>query len=310
MQGLLVGLDAVPALIFRKVAMPISRRQLVQSAALMPFAAALPGHAQAMNAIPGTPAFPTNLSAYGHYLLPDIGWFYAQAFSLPNRAAGTFGLYVEFDIDNFADYVTTNAVGGKHFAINLYDNKTVAPFTGRAGTAYDTGEGFRSDAISTGVGVAIGNLPFNGTLYQCAWLESFRKGNLPDCQKDIGSPNRDKILLDYGLGVLSGLVNQVTVKVWASKTPSGRYDIGVQIVNRANGASLFSGSSPNSAAVAVYDATGYRVTGANAGSTDTTKTTEYSFGAPVVSVIAVTNGNVGVGIYDTPRISAGRYQFY
>lgn len=290
--------------------MPISRRQLVKSAALLPFAAALPGHAQAMNAIPGTPVFPTNLSAYGHYLLPNVGGFYAQAFNLPQRSAGTSGLYVEFDIDNFADYVTTNAVAGKHFAINLYDNKTVAPFSGRAGTAYDTGEGFGSDAISTGVGVAIGNLVYNGTQYQCAWLESFRKGNLPDCQKENGAPNRDKILLDYGLDLLVGMVNPVTVKVWASRTPSGRYDVGVQIVNRANGVPLLSGGTSNSPALAVYDPTGYRITGPYAGTTDFTKTAEYSFAAPVVSMIAVTNGNVGSGASDTPRISAGRYVFY
>ena len=267
-----------------------------------------------MNAIPGTPVFPTNLSAYGHYRLqlenPNIGWFYAQAFNLPQRPAGTSGLYVEFDIDNFADYVTTNAVAGKHFAINLYDNKTVAPFTGRKGTPYAIDEAFREDAISTGVGVAIGNLVYNGTQYQCAWLESFRKGNLDDCQKENGSTDRDKILLDYGLDLLVGMVNPVTAKVWSSVTPSGRYDVGVQIVNRTNGVPLLSGGTSSSPALAVYDATGYRITGPLAGTTDFTKTKEYSFGAPVVSLIAVTNGNVGTGASDTPRISAGRYLFY
>ena len=89
-----------------------------------------------------------------------------------------------------------------------------------------------------------------------------------------------------------------------------RDTFGVQIVNRANGVPLLSGGTSNSPALAVYDPTGYRITGPYAGTTDFTKTAEYSFAAPVVSMIAVTNGNVGSGASDTPRISAGRYVFY
>jgi len=264
-----------------------------------------------MTPIPGAPVAATNLyaisGAYAGDFLPSLpakGGFYAKAFQLPMRPSGTGGLYVEFDIDNFASYINTNDVAGKHFAINLYDNKTVAPFSGRASTA---GETFLGDAISTGVGVAVGNLPYAGTTYKCVWLEAFRKGDLPDCQKEGG---RDKILVDYGLGPMPSLVEQVTVKVWASKTPSGRYDMGVQVVNRTTGATLLPGTNPAGPALAVLDPTGYRITGPYAGTTDTTKTAEYSFNAPTVSVIAVTDGNVGTGLNDTPRISAARYLFY
>lgn len=287
--------------------MTLKRRQFVQSAALLPVVAGLPSltRAQAMSSIPGAPSGPTNLSQFGgRYNFQSVNWqFFAQAFQLPLRPAGSTGLYVEFDIDNFASYVTTNGVAGKHFAVNLYDNKGVAPFTGRVGSEF----GF--DAISTGVGSAIGNLAYNGTTYQCVWLEAFRKGNIDDCQKD--SPGRDKILLDYGLGVLSYLANLVTVKVWASRpTPDSRYDIGIQVVDRTTGATLLSGSSPGSPALAVLDSTGYRISGPAAGTLYAEAVKEYLFDMPQVSLIAVTPGDVGYGLNDTPVVSAGRYLFY
>ncbi|MCO5109427.1 MAG: hypothetical protein M9929_01110 [Burkholderiaceae bacterium] len=287
----------------------MKRRKFVQSAALLPLVAGIPGQAraQALSAIPGTPIWPTsfsNLAAPYAFNIPQHWQFFAKAFNLPARPYGSSGLYVEFDIDNFAAYITTNAVEGKHFAINLYDNKVVAPFTGRAGNPE-----FGFDAISTGVGSAIGNLGYNGTVYQCVWLEAFRKGNWPNCQKEP-SGNRDKILLDYGLGPLSYLANLVTVKVWSSKTPSGRYDIGIQVVDRTTGATLLSGSNPGAPALAVMDSTGYRISGPNAGTLDAAPIAEYSFNQPTVSVIAVTAGNVGTGINDTPVLSAGRYLFY
>ncbi|MCI5070133.1 hypothetical protein [Acidovorax sp.] len=287
--------------------MSLTRRQLVQSATLVPLLGYIPVHAQGLSTIPGTPTptFPRNL--YGPQTFAGTTTvFQAEAFQLPTRPAGTTGLYVEFDIDNFANYLNTNAVLGKHFAVNLYDNKSVAPFKGRPAGV----EGFGNDAISTGVGVAIGNLGFGGNVYQCAWLEAFRKGNIPYCQKEPGTTNRDKILMDYGLEILTGTVNQVTVKVWAAKDATTRYAVGVQIVNRANGAKLLSGGTSTTPAVAVYDTTGYRIAGPDAGTTDTTKTQEYSFATPTVSLIAVTAGNVEQGINDTPRISAGRYGFY
>lgn len=286
--------------------MTLKRRQFVQSAALLPLIAGIPSlaHAQSLSSIPGTPGWPMNLSQFGgRYNFNSLGWqFFAQAFQLPVRPSDSTGLYVEFDIDNFASYVTTNGVAGKHFAINLYDNKGVAPFTGRVGNEF----GF--DAISTGVGSAIGNLSYNGTPYQCVWLEAFRKGNLQDCQKD--SPNRDKILLDYGLGVLSYLANSVTVKVWSSRTPSGRYDIGIQIVDRTTGSTLMSGSNPSFPALAVLDSTGYRTSGPATGALYAPAVAEYSFQNPQVSLIAVTAGDVGYGQNDTPIVSAGRYLFY
>lgn len=291
--------------------MSVKRRHFLQSTALLPLMTAIPGYvrAQSMSAIPGAPVFATNLSSgIEPYFIQGLGDYYARNYQLPARPWGTAGLYVEFDIDNFASYINTNDIGGKHFAINLYDNKAVAPFTGRLGTLGDTGEGFGHDAISTGVGVAVGNFDYAGTTYKCVWLEAFRKGNLPDCQKE--GPGRDKILVDYGLGPMSGLVEQVTVKVWASKTPSGRYDIGVQVVNRATGATLLPGTNPAGPALAVLDPTAYRLDGPDAGTTDTTKTAEYTFDTPTVSVIAVTAGDVGKGADDTPQISAARYLFY
>lgn len=296
----------MPFMTLLKVPMSISRRQVVQSAALVPLIGALPVRAQGLNTIPGTPTLhPRNL--YGPYTFRNTTTvFQAEAFQLPARPAGTTGLYVEFDIDNFADYLNTNGVLGKHFAVDLYDDKSVAPFTGRpAGT-----EGFKNDAISTGVGVAIGNLGFGGNVYQCAWLEAFRKGNVPYCQKEPGTTDRDKILMDYGLEIITGAVNQVTVKVWAAKDATTRYAVGVQIVNRANGTKLLSGGTPTTPAVAVYDTTGYRIAGPSAGTTETAATNEYSFGSPTVSLIAVTAGNVGTGVNDTPLLRAGRYGFY
>jgi hypothetical protein len=270
-----------------------------------------------MTLIPGAPTTPTNLSAsiFDRYRLrladPDTGYFYAKTFYIngegASRPTGSAGLYVEFDIDNFKNYIEANTVDGDHFAIDLYDSKADAPFSGRSGSE------FGYDAISTGVGVAIGNLSYSGTVYQCVWLEAFRKGDVSDCLKQPGSTNRDRILLDYGLGPLSNLVNNVTVKVWSSKTASGRYDVGVQVVDRANPAiTLLAGSNPAYPALAVMDPTGYRITGANAGTLDTTATNEYSFSNPQVSVIAVKHvgGNVGTGINETPRISAARYTYY
>ena len=291
--------------------MHLPRRRFIKSAALLPFAAGIPefARAQSLASIPGTPVWPTNLSGFGgkyNFQSPDprvLGWrFFAKEFQLPLRPAGSTGLYVEFDIDNFGSYVSTNGIAGKHFAVNLYDDKSKAPFTGRVGSEF----GF--DAISTGVGSAIGNLAYNGTTYQCVWLEAFRKGNLPDCQKD--SPNRDKILLDYGLGILSYLPNLVTVKVWSSKTASGRYDIGIQVLDRTTGATLLSGSNPAYPAIAVLDSTGYRISGPAAGTLYTPAVDEYSFLQPQVSLIAVTAGDVGDGPNDTPIVSAGRYIFY
>lgn len=292
--------------------MTLKRRQFVQSAALLPVIGGLPSlaRAQAQSGIPGAPTSPQNFPGFAEkWPLSTTGWsIFAKAFNLPQRPGGSHGLYVEFDVDNFAAYMTTNVVGGKHFAIDLYDNKSVAPFSG---TRKNGNAEFDFDAISTGVGVAIGNLAFNGTLYHCVWLEAFRKGNYPDCQKEA-SGNRDKILLDYGLGPLSYLANYVTVKVWSSQqTASGRYDIGIQVVDRTTGASLLSGTNPANPALAVMDPTGYRISGPFAGQLEHAVVAEYSFSQPTVSLISViTPDRQGTGPNDTPQISAGRYLFY
>lgn len=139
-------------------------------AAALAFAAV--GAAWAQTPVPNIPSTPFKLDNPGNYFTLTGTPFVAGSTTVAQPPAPGHALVVSVDIVDFGAWSARNSdpTKGPHIAINLLDNKSVAPFqTGPSGTR---GTGFQWGSISTGAGAAIGRPTAGGVVAAC---EQFRK---------------------------------------------------------------------------------------------------------------------------------------